>query len=90
MKSSFHASRIFHTSDGWWVYMRPGDEIFITHINFTEVSFFMEGRVPIAGPFRMKCQANRWLSAFLSLYGSNRKIPSFIEDKVVIPESSAA
>ena len=90
MNASFQASRKFHTSDGWWIYMRPGDEKIITHLNFTEVSFFMEGRVPIAGPFRLECQANRWLSAFMSFYGKNRNIPSYIGDQVVIPESSAA
>ena len=90
MKSSFHASRVFHTNDGWWIYMRPGDEKILTHVNFTEISFFMEGGVPIAGPFRMKRQLNRWLSAFLSFYSRNRIRPSYIEDKLIIPESHAA
>ena len=87
MKAIFYASRMFQTSDGWWIYMRTGDEKIDSYINLTKVSYYMKEEVPIAGPFQRKYLAKRWFNGFIESNWKNRAANNYISDRVVITES---
>jgi len=87
MKTIFYSSRMFQTSDGWWVYMRSGDEQNDSIINMSKVEYYMEDGIPIAGPFKRKALAERWLANYLTDHHDNRIKMNYISDKVILTES---
>jgi hypothetical protein len=80
--------RSFWTSDGWYVYMREGDEQHISYVNFRKVKFQKEGNGNIAGPFRSKRQMDEWYTGFISMHAYARKNESYIRDDIIFPESN--
>jgi hypothetical protein len=87
MKAIFYASRLFKTSDGWWIYMKRGDEKIVSFINLTKVSYYMKEEVPIAGPFNRKCIAKRWFNGFIEAHWKFKSTKNYISDRIVITES---
>ena len=80
--------RSFWTSEGWYVYMREGDEQQTSYVNFRKVKFRKVGNRNIAGPFLSKIQMNEWYTGFLSMYAYARKEESYIRDDIIFPESN--
>ena len=68
MVSKFNAARIFYANNNWWIYMRPGDETAITYLNHTEINFYIEDGVPVAGPFKLKNQLEQWFNSFIATF----------------------
>jgi hypothetical protein len=89
MIATFRSSRYFHTSNGWYVNMRPGDEQHASHCGFRLVEFTLDNGRPVAGPFKTKRLMFRWLDCFIAFYGSKTKRDDFedcIPDQVIFPE----
>jgi hypothetical protein len=85
MKSKYLAERYFHTSEGWYISMRPGDENHLARCGFKRVIFeTIEGKV-IAGPFISKVHLIKWFEGFVTFFGKNRNIgETYISDEIVI------
>ena len=82
-------SRFFHTSDGWYVYMRPGDEKQCSYCGLHKVKFAELGDRLVAGPFRKEHTMRRWFENFILTYGFKSKRTSaatFIPNEVILPE----
>jgi hypothetical protein len=87
MNAIFKVGRYFYTTNGWYIYMRHGDEKIPSHVNFKDVQYYMENGIPIAGPFKSRQQMLRWFDGFVSLYSKKRNTAPYIDDKILIPET---
>lgn len=89
MHSNLCPSRFFHTSDGWYVYMRPGDEQHCTYCGLRKVKFAEIGGRLIAGPFRRERTMRRWFDNFVWTHGAKAKrgmVKTYIPNDIVFPE----
>lgn len=86
MKSSFCSSRFFHTEDGWFVYLRNGDERGISYMDQCRVHLPVGDSMPVVGPFVEQSQVEKWLENFLTFHGRDRNLSDYIVDNMLIPD----
>ena len=86
MKSQFKTERYFSTNDGWFIVMRPGDELAEIHHIKPRIKKCHSPDMIVAGPFINKVALEHWFIDFLLLYAKPRKSPvNYISDDIILP-----
>ena len=81
--NTFFASRIFHTSRGWYIQLRESDRASMERLSAPSVD---DGESIYAGPFCTRERLENWFDFFTQTHNSPRSAQKFIPDHLILTE----
>ena len=79
--------RIFWSTEGWYIYLRQGDEKLVSFVGLRKLKVHVGQFGIITGPFSSRLQAERWFEGFLSEHSRPRMKKNFKDQKLIIPKT---